>query len=127
MTCRVEGGRNYSQEYNVENRLSKVVLRSGSCSGAALATWNFFYDGDGERVRQEYFQGVFGQDVTVKVTNYYAGGAYELDQSGIVQADGTILIAGTVTRRYYAFEGQNVAMVECGPQGCGPGYFLTDP
>jgi hypothetical protein len=64
----------------------------------------------------------------VKVTNYFAGGAYEVDQSGIVQGDGTILFAGTVRRRYYAFEGQNVAMAECGPQGCGGlHYFLTDP
>jgi len=127
MSCRVEAGKYYSQVYNVENRLSTVVLRSISCAGTALSTWNFFYDGDGNRVRQEYFQGIFGQNVTVNVINYYAGGSYETDQTGIVQADSSILIAGTVTRRYYAFASQNVAMIQCTSHGCvGLQYFLTD-
>jgi RHS repeat-associated protein len=44
-----------------------------------------------------------------------------------LQADGSILISDTVTRKYYAFGGQNVAMVECNSQGCGGlNYFLTD-
>ena len=100
-----------------------------------LSTWNFFYDGDGNRVREEYFQGVFGQDVTVKVVNFYpslllgtsADGSYELDQTGVVQANSSILIAGTVTRMDYAFGGQNLAMIQCTSQGCGAlQYFLTD-
>jgi len=125
MLHREEGGKQYTQSYNAEHQLTQVALWNNQ---TLLATWNFFNDGDGNRVRQEYFEGAFGQNVTVKVTNYYAGGTYELDQAGVVQANGSISIAGTITRKYYAFAGQTVAMVECSPQGCGSGlrYFLTD-
>ncbi len=39
-------------------------------------------------MKQEYFQGVFGENVTVKVKSYFMGGAYELDQSGVVPLKG---------------------------------------
>jgi len=97
MTCRVEGGKTYNQVYNVENRLATVQqLSQGNCPASNVlataniaASWNFIYDGDGNRVRQEYFEGAFGQDVSVKVTSYYAGGSYELDQSGVVPRKNT--------------------------------------
>jgi RHS repeat-associated protein len=123
--------------YNAENRLATVQqLSQGPCPAAdtlatanIAATWNFIYNGDGNRVQQEYFEGVFGQDITVKVTSYFAGGSYELDQSGLVQADSTILVSATTTRKYYSFAGQTIAM---GTTDTGiPGtvtldYFLTD-
>jgi hypothetical protein len=63
MTCRVENGLKYNQVYNAENRLATVqLLEQGDCPQAnhlaetnIAATWNFVYDGDGNRVRQEYF------------------------------------------------------------------------
>jgi len=78
-------------------------------------------------VEQEYFEGVFGANITVKVTSYFAGGAYELDQSGVVQADLSILISATTTRKYYSFGGQPVAMTTCSGGTCSAlTYFLTD-
>jgi len=79
--------------------------------------------GDSNRLEQVYTAGS-----SMLTAFYFPGGGYELDQSEVVQADGTILITGTVTRRYYGLGGQEVAMLECGPQGCGSGlkYFLTD-
>ena len=91
------------------------------------ASWNFIYDGDGKRVRQEYFEGVFGADIAVKVTSYYMGGAYELDQSGVVDANGTILVSNTTTLKYYSFAGQPVAMTSCEGGTCAAlTYLLTD-
>lgn len=89
----------------IVDRLANVQqLSQGACPAADIlatanitASWNFIYDGDGNRVQQEYFEGVFGQDITLKVTSYFAGGSYELDQSGVVQADGSILIAAPTT------------------------------
>jgi hypothetical protein len=44
MTSRVEGGRHYQQSYNAEHQLTQVELWNNQ---TLLATWNFFYDGDG--------------------------------------------------------------------------------
>ncbi len=135
VTCRVEGGATYNQVYNAENRLATVQqLSQGACPTAdtlatanIAATWNFIYDGDGNRVQQEYFEGVFGQNITVKVTSYFAGGSYELDQSGVVQADGSILVSATTTLKYYSFAGQPVAMTSCAGGTCAAlTYFVTD-
>ena len=59
---REEGGKQYTQSYNAEHQRSQVALRNDQ---TLLATWTFFYDGDGNRVRQEYFEGAFGQNVIV--------------------------------------------------------------
>ena len=138
MTCRMEGGQVYHQVYNAENRLVTVSLVDTQipCVNDGLihpdyvsiiATWNFLYDGDGNRVRQEYFEGAFGEDVAVKVTSYFAGGTYELDQSGVVQANGTILVSEPSIRKYYSLGGQPVAMTTCTSGTCeDPIYFLTD-
>ena len=138
MTCRMEGGKVYHQVYNAENRLVTVSLvdTQQPCVDDGLihpyflsivATWNFIYDGDGNRVRQEYFEGAFGEDVAVKVTSYFAGGAYELDQSGVVQANGTILVDEPSIRKYYSFGGQPVAMTSSASDTCATlCYFLTD-
>jgi len=135
MTCRVEDGKAYNQVYNAENRLYFVQLLDPgvNCPAANVvatsgvtASWKFFYDGDGNRVKQYYFEGSYGEDVTIMVTTYFAGGAYELDQTGTVQDD-EIYISATTTRRYYAFGGQSIAMAECTGGTCtGPTYFLTD-
>jgi len=70
---------------------------------------------------------VFGQDITVKVTSYFAGGSYELDQGGVMQADGSILVSATTTMKYYSFAGQPVAMTTCANGTCSSlSYFLTD-
>ena len=48
MTCRVENGITYKQEYNFENLLSAVKKMNGTCaSGTVLETTTFLYDGDG--------------------------------------------------------------------------------
>jgi hypothetical protein len=60
--------------------------------------------------------------VVVKVNLYLLGGAYELDQSGVVLANGTIQVNQTVTRKYYTFGGATIAMKE----GTTLKYFLTD-
>lgn len=60
-------------------------------SGPEKSTWG----------RQEYFEGAFGEDITVTVTSYYAGGSYELDQSGVVLSDLTILISACTTQWRY--------------------------
>ena len=130
MTCRVEGGKTYNQVYNTENRLETVqLLSAGACPAANVlavenisASWNFIYDGDGNRVRQEYFEGVFGAAVIVKVTSYFAGGSYELDQTGVVQADLSILVSPGITKRYYSLAGMPVAL----NYGSGLQYLLTD-
>ncbi len=106
MTCRVENGQTFKQDFNTENRLAVVSLMSGDCaSGTALATWTFTYDGDGNRVKQVY------DDGTGPLTSlYFMGGAYEVTvESGAVM-------------KYYAIAGQTVAMDD----GTGMQYLLTD-
>ena len=95
MTYREEDGKAYIQSYNAENRLFNVE----AWENETFLDWYFSYDGDGNLVRQMYFETAPGQAVTVKVSNYFIGGAYEVDQSGVLQEDETILITGTVTRQ----------------------------
>ncbi len=105
----MENGQTFAQSYNAENRLSVVLLVSGTCAenGTLLAGWYFTYDGDGNRVKQVYTDG------TGTLTTYYLfGGAYE------VQDDGTT----ETVRKYYAFAGMTIAMND----GSGLKYFITD-
>ena len=62
-----------------------------------LLEWWFSYDGDGNLIRQVYFRIAAGDDTTLKVTSYFAGGSYEVEQMGKMEEDETILIATTVT------------------------------
>jgi RHS repeat-associated protein len=105
MTCRVEKGISYKQEYNAENRISAIHRMNGNCAtGTSVESWNFVYDGDGIRTTTSHDTGS-GNPV---ITRYYFGGALETT-------------GGAVTK-YYSFAGQMVAMKdETGLQ-----YFLTD-
>ena len=78
---------------------------------------------------------MFGQDVSVKVTSYYpsfpfgtgAGGSYELDQSGVVQAGGGILVSAATNLKYYSLADAAVAMTTCTSGTCAAlSYFITD-
>jgi len=87
-----------------------VVVYAGDCDtlGEAISqSWIFTYDGDGNKVKQEYTNG--SSSLT---TYYYAGGAYE------VQTDGT----SETVRQYYAIGGVSVGMTTDGVMS----YFLTD-
>ena len=59
MVCRVENRQTYLQFYNAENRMLGAWAVAGTCDtpGLASATWNFVYDGDGNRVKQVYYSG----------------------------------------------------------------------
>ncbi|MCX6083247.1 MAG: hypothetical protein NTW32_27280, partial [Chloroflexi bacterium] len=73
MTCRVENGITYKQEYNVENRLAAVYKMNGSCAnGTVLETTQFFYDSDGNIVKKVKPD----QSKTL-----YVGGIYEVDKT----------------------------------------------
>jgi hypothetical protein len=111
--CRAEDGKTYVQSYNLENRMSAVLLVSGTCTenGTILAGWAFTYDGDGNRVKQVYTDG------TSTLTSYYfAGESYEVQVKG----------EETVTKVYYAFGGQTVAMRTIIESSTTLVYFLTD-
>lgn len=97
VTCRVEGGINYKQEYNFENLLSAVKKMSGTCaSGTVLETTSFVYDGDGNLMKRinptgsktVYVGGVYevdktsGGSVTRTVTYYPAGDAMRINITG---------------------------------------------
>jgi uncharacterized protein RhaS with RHS repeats len=113
MICRVENGQTYDQSYNAENRLSVVLLVSGTCeeNGSILAGWDFIYDADGTRVEQVYTDGT-----STLTTYYFMGGAYE------VQTGGT----ETVTKVYYAIAGQSVAVRTMTGETNTLNYLLTD-
>jgi len=96
MTCRVEGGFTYKQEYNFENLLSAVKKMSGTCaSGTVLETTSFIYDGDGNLVKKTkpdgsktlYIAGIYEVDktstntVTRTVTYYPAAGAMRINNT----------------------------------------------
>jgi YD repeat-containing protein len=89
MTSRRENNITWTQTFDFENRLTQA---SGT-----LGTWNFAYDGDGNRVKQTAPNG----DVTV-----YVGGLYEATYSS----------GGTLknTKLYYAFGAQVVAVRDNG-------------
>ena len=73
MTCRVENGFTYQQDYNVDNQLIRVFKMNGSCAtGTILETTSFLYDGN--RVSQ-----------TINgVTTYFVGNYYEYTSTGTV-------------------------------------------
>ena len=116
MTCRVEvvgaGTTTSVYDYNDENRLWKIREVSGTCASPGTkpsdnANWTFTYDGDGIRVKEDYFNGT-----TNVIALYFAGGAYEVtDPSG----------ANTITR-YYGIAGQRIAKYD----GTDLEYVLTD-
>ena len=101
MTCRIEGGETFLQAYNAENRMSGVLLVTGDCDtlGDTLKAWEFTYDGDGVKVKQEYTD-----SSGTLTTFYYAGGAYE------VQTDGTT----ETVRQYYAVAGVRCRIARSG-------------
>ncbi len=105
----MEGGETFLQAYNAENRLSGVLQVTGDCDtlGDTLKAWQFTYDGDGAKVKQEYTDS-YG----TLTTYYYAGGSYE------VQSDGST----EITRQYYALAGVSAGMRE----GSSFSWFLTD-
>jgi RHS repeat-associated protein len=107
MTCRVEGGLTYIQDFNAENRLSNVQRVDGTCDtpGTILEQWIFAYDGDGIRVKQ-----VYTVSATTTTTLYFFGGAYETT------------VETSETKSYYSFAGQTLAMDD----GSGLKYFLSD-
>jgi hypothetical protein len=88
----------YRQDYNAENRLASVALVSGNCEtpGDVLQSWVFTYDGDGNKVKQDYFDGT-----TNLTTLYFFGGAYEVRNPGSLDQS---------TLRCYAIAGMTVAM-----------------
>ncbi|MEW6403834.1 MAG: LamG-like jellyroll fold domain-containing protein, partial [Chloroflexota bacterium] len=112
MTCRVEDGVTYKQDYNTENRISAIHKMDGDCAtGTILESWVFAYDGDGVRVNTAHFTGTTADSLTA----YYFGGAYE--------------VSGDIIRKYYSFAGQTIAVREY--EASTPGtstlsYFLTD-
>ena len=58
MTCRIEGGETFLQSYNAENRMSGVALVEGDCDTLEvdlLKTWEFTYDGDGNKVKKSLY------------------------------------------------------------------------
>ncbi len=109
MTCRVENGVTYRQNYNAENRISSIAKINGLCSNPGaeiLEVWAFAYDGDGTRVSTAHFTGL--NPTPDSMSAYYMGGAYE--------------VTGGAVRKYYAFAGQIIAMKD----GAGLKYLLTD-
>jgi hypothetical protein len=79
--CRLEKGPNdqfqtYAQQwYDVDNRMSGMGLRSGSCEGDLYEIWIFEYDGDGNRIQQLSFMGDYVPGVSIQVRTYFTGGA----------------------------------------------------
>ena len=69
-TCRMENNQTYLQFFNVENRMNGVWTVAGTCAnpGLASATWQFSFDGDGNRVEQ-----VYTADSSSLTTYYFAG------------------------------------------------------
>jgi RHS repeat-associated protein len=105
MTCRVEGGITFKQDYNAENRISAIHKMNGTCStGSVTESWLYGYDGDGVRVTTAHYTGVTLDSLTL----YYMGGAYE--------------VTGSQVKKYYSIAGMTVAMND----GSGLKYLLTD-
>jgi len=92
MTCRVENGITYKQEYNAENLLSAVYKMNGNCTtGTVVETTSFVYDGDGTLVKKINPNGS---------KTLYVGGIYEVDKnsSGIETGTKTYYPAGGAMR-----------------------------
>jgi RHS repeat-associated protein len=91
MTCRVESGITFKQDYNAENRISAIHKMNGDCStGTATESWLYGYDGDGVRVATAHYTGVTLDSMTL----YYMGGMYE--------------VTGSAVKKYYSMAGQTV-------------------
>jgi hypothetical protein len=105
MTCRMENGEWFKQEYNTENRISSIMkLAEGTCEEVIkLSTkWDFAYDGDGVRVSTLTTPyDTNGSPLTPSLTAYYFGGAYEVRSESAQNGYNTI--------KYYSFAGQTVA------------------
>ncbi len=89
--------------------MSGVLLVTGNCDtlGDTLKAWEFTYDGDGVKVKQEY------TDTNGTLTTYYyAGGSYESQTDGSTET----------VRQYYAIAGVTAGMREESTFY----YFLTD-
>jgi len=105
MTCRVENGVSFKQDYNAENRISAIHKMNGDCTtGIATESWLYAYDGMGTRVTTAHYTGVTLDSMTL----YYMGGMYE--------------VTGSAVKKYYSIAGQTVAMND----GSGLKYLLTD-
>jgi RHS repeat-associated protein len=105
MTCRIEGGITFKQDYNAENRISAIHKMNGNCStGSVTESWLYAYDGMGTRVTTAHYTGVTLDSMTL----YYMGGMYE--------------VTGSAVKKYYSIAGQTVAMND----GSGLKYLLTD-
>ena len=93
VTCRVENGITYKQEYNYDNLLMTVKKMNGTCSsGTVLETTSFVYDGDGNLTKKTkpdgsrtiYIRGIYevdknsGGSVTRTVTYYPVAGAMRI-------------------------------------------------
>ena len=104
MTCRVENGITYKQEYNAENRISAIHKMNGDCeTGTSVESWGYVYDGDGVRTTTSHDTGS-GDPL---ITRYYFGGAYET--------------TGSTWKKYYSFAGQTIMRDADGFK-----YFLSD-
>ena len=105
MTCRVEGGVTFKQDYNAENRISAIHKMNGTCStGTVTESWLYGYDGDGIRVTTAHYTGVTLDSLTL----YYMGGAYE--------------VTGSAVKKYYSMAGQTIMRDSDGSLK----YLLTD-
>ncbi|MBX3061298.1 MAG: RHS repeat protein, partial [Anaerolineae bacterium] len=89
MTKRVEGGVTYTQNFNVENRLTSVVKSGGG------GTTTFVYDADGQRMKTVEPSGK---------TIYYPFPGFEVEVNGPV----------TMKRVTYSLGGQTIAQRELG-------------
>ena len=86
MTTRLEAGVPWSQTFSSEGRLSQI--------SNGTDTWTFFYDGDGNRIKQENPDGT--------LTLFLAAGSYEVSVA--------ISGASIEARRYYSIAGQRIAL-----------------
>ena len=115
MTCRYEGGVLYLHSYNAENRLEKIEEYNGSdCAspGTLLQSWEFSYDGDGNRVKEVHIIG--GQ--TQYTRHLLGGGMYEFEDDGV----------DVTSRKYYNLGGEMVAMREWVNQGEATIYYFAN-
>ncbi|MBX3061314.1 MAG: hypothetical protein KF770_33065, partial [Anaerolineae bacterium] len=89
MTSRTEGGITYTQNFNVENRLTSVIKSGGG------GTTTFVYDADGQRMKTVEPSGK---------TIYYPFPGFEVEVNGPV----------TMRRLTYSLGGQTIAQRELG-------------
>ena len=105
--------RNYDlwkHTYNVENRLSGIQkITDGTCSDPSTITetWDFYYDGDGVRVKETY-----SGTGTAYTKLFLFGGLFEVENPG----------TGENITKYYTIAGMRVAMHD----GDDLYYFATD-